>query len=858
MKGLSPSRFSINFPCAIQWWWNYVVANVCALLPLLWVGLSWMPDQLHVYWRGEDANPVSIRWDGQRLQGEDYGKWSEGRVWRFYLREGMQWKDLSFCLPEEKGGRDVGCIVLQKWKLLKMGKAGAGLEPTEGLENVWRFGDARVESAELASWRVALGLTGLESLLLGVAWLFVRFHRREQWKKLWPSAVLVALTLTVLVQVALPVQSYLANQSAYPFSSGELAGAITLRFFWAFVLSGVAIGLLARCFGRWVLGAVLAFAVCLYLESGILSAGLPDLNGDWWFFQNKTRSMWDAVAWATVFVLAAGLHPVLKKRYGLVAACLLVMVLASMFDVKHEEKADMDKLVVHDFSPVETVVRSVTYSKNRNVLVFVIDSLEREQAHAIMQDREVGPKLREQFHGFTEYVDNVGAWGTSLPSVANMFTGLQPTSAVGLANYFASPYSTNSVLPDFLADGFNVFMDTEPLGYGFTSRGTEKRADTRGEGVFTRRLEGELGWTLGEVSRFRGFPFAGKRVVAALTDMKVPIRENWGEERVAYPALAKGDVKDGPGSFVFCHTRGVHGPVEVNRYGERLAQPDDSDWGRTEAGIWALGQLGALFDVLREKDVYDRSMILVLADHGRHGGEGRQGEKLPDNGRPFLWVKAAESSHEFAGDDAPTYHGQIADLLRKACHNDLSEIEIRKVLSAERRVYRLMSGFGGNIGVWAVERDGSISTRTETLGRGELPLLVPGRLYRLDRSHIAQDGAGIEFVHCGFWPSPVWLSEQTEMMMRFRLPKANKRYSLKLSLKMTQSKNLCEVPEGASVRLMQNGATNVFVDVCSTYRTEAVLHGLRPDSEDNVEIVGKRENGMNANIYFLDLRIGEE
>ena len=801
---------------------------------------------------------MSIRWDGQALQGENYGKWEEGRVWRFYLREGMQWKNLSFRLPEGKGGGDVGSIELQKWKLLKMGKAGAGLEPAEGVENVWRVGDVRFESAGFASRGVALGLTGLEALLLGGSWLFARFHRREQWKKLWPSAVLTTLILTVLIQVALPVQSYLANQSVYPLSTGELAGAITLRFFWTLVFSAVAIGLLARCFGRWVLGAVLAFAVCVYLESGILSAGLPELNGDWWFFQNKTRAMWDAVAWAAVFVLVAGLHPVLKKRYGLVAACLLVMVLASMFDVKHEEKADMGQLVVHDFSPIETVVRSVTYSKNRNVLVFVIDSLEREQAHAIMQDPEAGPKLREQFRGFTEYVDNVGTWSTSLPSVANMFTGLQPTSVVGLADYFASPYSTNSVVSDFLAAGFDVFMDTEALGYGFAGCRMEKSADAREGGVFTRRLEGELGWTLGEVSRFQGCPFAGKRVVAALTDMKVPVRENWGEERVAYPALAKGGVMDGPGSFVFCHTRGVHGPVDVNRCGERLAQPDDSDRGRTEAGIWALGQLGALFDVLREKGVYDRAMILVLADHGRHGVEGRQGEELPGNGRPFLWVKAAGSSHEFAGDDAPTYHGQIADLLRKACHNDLSEVEIRKVLSAERREYRLMSGFGGNIGVWTVDRDGSILTRTETLGTGALPLLVPGRLYRLDRSHIAQDGAGIEFAHCGFWPSPVWLPEQTEMMMRFRVPEANKRYTLELSLKMTQGKNLGEVPDGASVRLMQNGATNVFVDVCSTYRTEAVLHGVRPDSEGDVEILGRRENGMNANVFFLDIVVKGE
>ena len=64
---------------------------------------------------------------------------------------------------------------------------------------------------------------------------------------------------------------------------------------------------------------------------------------------------------------------------------------------------------MNDFSPIETVIRSVTYSTNRNVMVFVIDSLEREQAHAIMEDAEAGPELREKFRGFTEFTNNVGA-----------------------------------------------------------------------------------------------------------------------------------------------------------------------------------------------------------------------------------------------------------------------------------------------------------------------------------------------------------------------------------------------------------------------------------------------------------------
>lgn len=837
---------------------NYLVANVFALVPLLWIALGWMPDQVKIQWRGNERNPIAIVADGAVLQGEDYGKWAEGTVWRFYLREDMAWGNVSFRLPEGKGPSDVGRVDLQKWKLLKLGKAGAELELVEAAGNIWRFATPRFANAGFASRAVACGLAGVEAVLLGVSWLFTRRHREEKWKTLWPAVVLVTLSLTVLLQVALPVQSYWANQSAYPFSFRALAGTLAVRFPGAFVLSVVSIGLLSRCFGRWVLGVVLAFAVCMYLESGILSVGLPDLNGDWWFFQNKTRALWDAATWGGVFVLFALAHPVLKKHYGVVALCLLVMVVASLLDVRHEEKADTSKLIVHDFSPIETVVRSVTYSTNRNVLVFVIDSLEREQAQAVMQDAEAGAELREKFRGFTAYTNNVGTGEGSLPGVANLFTGLYPEGGAFLADYYASIYSGQSALKDFLDAGFAVFISPPALGYGYAYPSVHLAPTKVGPVLDARPGGGGQAWTLREINRFRSVPFAVKLPCARIMELSIPAGEDLLREKNAYPVLAAGgNSPQNRPVFAFIHTDGVHFPATYDRKGQLLAQKDNTSRGCVEMGVWVLGLLGKLFDVYRARGLYDNSLILVLADHGNWGGEEHDG--FPDRAKPFLWIKAPESRHDYETSSIPTSHANVSKVLRESSHRILSEEEIGRMLQSDARLFR--SVWGERVRDWIVDGEGKVqySERRASMGDPSAMRPVPlGKFCSMALKNSTGNGeldlffTNVNSVHLAAFGVP-----EESTTVSFRVPDANRQYALHLLLRLIDSGVPNIAP--ASIQFRQQNEGEKWKEFAADdWHLEIVLHNLVPDANGIITVEGRRGNGLNNYIYFSHLMLETE
>ena len=112
-----------------------------------------------------------------------------------------------------------------------------------------------------------------------------------------------AVSLAAFLCIVLPVQTYLANASLFVFTSGRLALELTILF----VAMAAALWLLLAAVGRFLGGFLqavfVAALVCVYLESGILSAGLPEINGG--FLPElavRSRMIVDLSVWAVVLV----------------------------------------------------------------------------------------------------------------------------------------------------------------------------------------------------------------------------------------------------------------------------------------------------------------------------------------------------------------------------------------------------------------------------------------------------------------------------------------------------------------------------------------------------------------------------
>ena len=838
---------------------NFLIANLFALVPLWTAVFGGMPDQVRVHLRVGGKRPVLLLAHTTTLNGTDMGVKKGGRIWGFSLQDGTAWENLGFSLPGDLGPESVRRIEWRKWRAFVLYKKGEGLVQTDADANRYAFPDPRFDSAGFASAAWAAAFCGIELLLLALSWFFAGCHREEPVKALVLPALGVALALAFLLDVVLPLQSFLANRSAFPFSLADLGADMAVRFALSLGAGTVALLLLCRCFGRWVLAPVLAFAGCVYLESGVLSIGLPDLKGDWTFFDNTFRACWDGAVWAAVFAAFCGFHPWLKGHYGKVAVWMAALFGASLCDVKPEPKADTSQLIVDDFSTLETVVRSVTYSPKRNVLVFVVDSLERELAHEIMEDPVDGPGLKKQFTGFTEYLDNVGCGNASLIAVANMLTGDFPDNHSSIFDYFASVFSARSAMKDFLDEGYGVFMATSSHAYGYCSR--RKEADSVGGRVDCFRVPGAEGngWTLAGFDRFRCLPFAAKAPYAKRVELSVPVGRFSTREWTVYPILRDAEVlPDGKGTFLFVHTDGVHIPVLLDRAGARLPSAGTSDQACVEMGIYLMKQLGALFDAYREKGIYDDATIVVAADHGPHGKSYPPGE-LPAKARPFLWIKPSGATHEFRSSGLPTCHSRLAALLRASSHKALTEEEIGELMQADfRRCLLLQGGIGPAWDDLVVDRDGHVTAHSGTLELSVESMRPPelGKRHSLIFHEMGREKPDIVFRDVGFLICPQWGPRTPGITFFLRVPDAEKRYSLTLSL-------LCQkawqkLSPDAVIEFRQAGGRGDWVSFRALREMEVVLRDLRADSDGKLEIEGRRGPTLTTDVDFRQLMLEEE
>ncbi|MBP5786197.1 MAG: sulfatase-like hydrolase/transferase, partial [Kiritimatiellae bacterium] len=838
-----------------KWARNFVVANVCAMWPVLWLGLSWMPHQVKV--EAQRGVKVSIVAEGESKLGERYAETAEGCVWRFFLPRSLELENIRFRIGKLDNPMGIKTVWMQKW-LFKFGRDGKELEVYPDGNNEFCFRGPGKTRIAFASANVVWGVSLLELLVSAISCIFAKRKRIEGNTSL-AGVFGVVFAAALLMELVLPVQSYLANQSAFPYPLDQACGALFFRFVVAFALGGLALWCLVRCFGQWVLSMVMAFAVCAYLESGVLSIGLPTLKGGWWFFENGKRALWDWMAWGGVFCAFFLSRGFFKKHWGMVVVCFLMLVGASLLDTRREQKADPGKLIVDDFSSIPVVLQSVEYSSQTNVLVFVIDSLEREQAHAVMDIPEVGPKLREQFRGFTEYTNNFGAGDCTLMGVANLLTGDYPEKVEGIEDYYDSIFTEKSVLKEYLDENFAIYWATSSASHGYTNRRrrTDNQENNRDRRVLSSPAVLGQPWSLLDFTLFRWMPFGVKGRFLRLASLGLSGQVNCEREWIAYPMLSQASVSDDSrGCFLFIHTAGVHIPVEYDRWGNHLALGNNSYEGCVEMGAFLLEKLGELFDVFRENGIYDNALIVVLADHGRHEDGGRNSEKLPNNALPFLWVKPIGNTQPFETSGVPTSHAKIAELLRASCRQKLSQEEIQACLASQSlRLYRTVDLLSRQKEDWWVDSQGNVVVNKGLLGCAEESDFIPlesGKTYSLKISELAEEHIAVRFVSlgCRVWPS--WASGVTNMTCSFKVPDNSKQYDVALTL-LCRSLGAAANDPNAHIWFRDEEGRSKWTKTEEGVRVHMRLQELIPNEAGWISIHGKRDDGFRSTVYFENI-----
>jgi len=504
------------------------------------------------------------------------------------------------------------------------------------------------------------------------------------------QSAVIAFVTSAFIGFILPMQSYLRNTSLYDFTMPELLTEslmllVSVGLCLFVLLSGFEF-VFGRTLGRIPCALVLAFVVCEYLETGVLSQGLPLLNGDITAFQSLTfRKLIDTATWVVVFGAILIAYIWLKDYLHYIAFILAPMMLVSLAEVNVEQNEKGESLYVSGFCPKYDVLKSVKYGCERNVIVLVPDSVPGREVTEIAS---TNVSLRCMFQGFTAYENNMSMHNSTIRAMPGMLTGLYLNQNQTATEYAEMVYGDNSCLDPYVKSDISVYFSPGMFNHGYTNRRvgefTKYIKPTRARFAFQRNTLDVPYPSLAEILLFRMTPTLRKYHV--LREILAHVKtdgSNPADDAQAYSILAEASVSQNERqAFVLAHTKGAHFMITQDGDGNVLPRARFDREGVLEYLPYQLKLIGRYLQRLKEIGIYDNSLVVITADHG---SEAFDRQDIDGHANSMLWIKPIGATNEFSVSDLPTSHLGLSQVIKSSVAKDLTRKEIEDMIVFEKR-----------------------------------------------------------------------------------------------------------------------------------------------------------------------------
>jgi hypothetical protein len=498
------------------------------------------------------------------------------------------------------------------------------------------------------------------------------------------AAALFSFTLLFFA----PMVILYLNPEEFPFTApGIVPYLIALSLACTCVLSLYPL-VLPAAFRRRAVSLLIAFSFLLWLQGNIFAWRFGPLDGTVirWETLNGL-AVRDGVIWGAVCAAALlGYRFVFRFARRMIAAILAVQVMGLMYLIlQAPEEANFKRYFADE-------KQFMNFSPDGNVVMVLLDSFQSNVFQRVLEeDRSIG----STFDGFTYFQNTVGGYPETRWAVPLIMTGRYLDNAIPYRKFMREAYSRS--LPGVL----------KRSGYQFHIQGTwEYGLDvTLASNVTPRPRAAPVDVPtlarLYDTALLRYLPFFAKKYVwcdlmgilerRAVAYARAPAdsgKEDTGgrkEERnmeLLKYLISGMDTRCSSRTFKYIHFFGVHPPLLLNEKCEYEPMPATAEsYERQAKGLLRI--VGKYLDLLKKHDVYDKSLIIILGDHGfgfsyplspemrercarpegaealPHHAPGVFPKDVMARGSPLLLIKPSRSAGMMRISDAPVCLGDI-------------------------------------------------------------------------------------------------------------------------------------------------------------------------------------------------------
>ena len=451
-----------------------------------------------------------------------------------------------------------------------------------------------------------------------------------------PLCLFFALTLTLFAAT----QMVCDNQEEFWFTWAQMAPGVVRVGLWVWGALTLLLAVLPRRAFPWGQGVLLGLGVAALLQGNGLNADYGALNGQAIVWEDYTvYGLINTALWAGILFICLSLRQ--WKRFGalcVVLPCLLAVGEGGWIAYRAAQAPTPQTETYLSQAGLYTV------GTEENLLVLVLDSVDADQfAQALAED----PDLPQRLEGFTWYRNAMGLSDPTKYGLPALLTGQAYTQPVDYAGFIAAAYADAPLYTMLAGDVWDARFFTDSryvsLDAGVVDNLAREELAVNDPAGLTRDLL--------RLCAFRYAPHFLKPQLWMYSNVFLPYAQAQGEPvyEVTDPAFDARLREEGLEAKVERALRLIH------LTGMRLPYTMDADCQYQAQGVTAQEQMrGCLrlaedyLEQLRALGVYDRSAVLILADHGRDTVH-----------RPLLLIKRPGDTGEMAVNDAPVSYADL-------------------------------------------------------------------------------------------------------------------------------------------------------------------------------------------------------
>ncbi len=430
---------------------------------------------------------------------------------------------------------------------------------------------------------------------------------------------LAATAAVILVQllIVVPLQLYAANNGE--FSSGFLNLELQLLIpaAPAILMLCIPAALLPDTWQRRIGTFLIALCLCLYLQSEILLRHLGPFSGKAIDWKAVSPPMWiDYGIWAGVMMAAACNSRKITKH---LLPVTLVVFLAQFGNVLYTASSFPGKWWTSRSIPEKTLFE---FSKEKNALIIILDTFASPAFSRIIEKDD---SYAQVFDGFTYFRNTLGVFPTTLPSIPALLTGHVYDNKEPVDSFLDRVLRQDSLPAVLKAQGWQTDVVTYPHFCPHMSgvvNCLSQDAAARQNPVKTEKIEAAR---LFDITLFRSVPGMLKRwihngekwrVQQYFTDIPGPPLLT-SSLKLVDTFVANATAEAELPTFKFLHLMLPHSPPGFDAdcsYSEKNSKENTANF--LEQARCSLKLTSGIFDALKRLGVFDKSLVIVTADHG--------------------------------------------------------------------------------------------------------------------------------------------------------------------------------------------------------------------------------------------------